>query len=113
MKTAGKLAAMLLGKQLSREQKKKLGPVIHYGFGSLVGALYGGLAELAPVAREGLGIPFGTVVFLAADEIAVPALGLSKAPTAYPLSSHASAFASHAVYGLTTELVRRRTRHFL
>jgi uncharacterized membrane protein YagU involved in acid resistance len=37
----------------------------------------------------------------------VPLAGLSKAPTEYPLSSHASAFATHLVYGATTEAVRK------
>jgi hypothetical protein len=39
--------------------------------------------------------------------VAVPALGLSKKPTESPAAVHAYALASHAVYGLTTDLVRR------
>ena len=39
--------------------------------------------------------------------------GLSKLPTEYPLSVHAYAFASHLVFGLTTELVRRAVRNAL
>jgi len=40
----------------------------------------------------------------------VPLLGLSKAPTAYPVSTHVYALASHFVYGITTEVVRRGLR---
>ena len=53
------------------------------------------------------GIPFGAALWLAADEIGVPAAGLAKGPAEYPVSKHASALAAHLVYGATTELVRR------
>lgn len=48
-------------------------------------------------------------IVLQEDEkkVAVPALGLSKKPAEYPAAVHAQALASHLVYGLTTDLVRR------
>jgi putative membrane protein len=110
MKAAGKLSSAVLGMELSHEQKKKFGPVVHYSFGTLTGGVYGGIAENIPQVRQGLGIPFGTAVFLGADELTVPALGLSGSPTESPLSTHAYSLASHAVYGVTTELVRRSLR---
>jgi putative membrane protein len=113
MKTADKLAADLLGKKLTKEQKKKLGPAVHYIFGAATGALYGALAEHVPEVTAAEGVPFGTAVFVGADEIAVPAFGLSKAPTEYPLSTHASALAAHIVYGITTEVVRKYVRRGL
>lgn len=113
MKIAGKLSNILLGKDLSHDQKKKLGPVIHYSFGALTGGIYGALSERLPSVNRGLGIPFGAAVFLAADEIAVPAFGLSKSPSEYPLSTHATSLAAHCVYGMTAEVVRCATRHWL
>ena len=56
------------------------------------------------------GLPFGAAFWLLADETAVPLLGLSKGPTEYPLSTYAYALASHLVYGLTAEAVRRAVR---
>jgi uncharacterized membrane protein YagU involved in acid resistance len=53
------------------------------------------------------------VFWLVADEISVPLLGLSKGPTAYPVSTHVYAFASHLVYGMTAELSRRTLRQVL
>ena len=53
------------------------------------------------------GLPFGAAVWIVADEIGVPLAGLSKPPTEYPLRDHASAFAAHLVFGVTTEGVRR------
>jgi hypothetical protein len=43
----------------------------------------------------------------------VPAAGLSRKPSEYPASIHTYAFASHLVYGLTTEIVRRAVRKAL
>jgi ribosomal protein S25 len=107
-KTADRLTRNLFDRRLTKEQKKKAGPIVHYAFGSAMGAFYGLAAELIPnVATRGFGMAFGAALFTAADEIAVPALGLSGKPTESPLSSHAYALASHLVYGATAEGVRR------
>lgn len=86
---------------------------MHYGFGTVTGAAYGVAAEVAPASAAGEGLPFGTFVWLTADEIAVPALGLSKPAGQYPVSTHVYALASHLVYGLTLELSRRAVRKLL
>jgi putative membrane protein len=74
---------------------------------------YGALAELSPTVAAGAGVPFGAALWLAADELAVPALGLSKPLPEYPPSVHANALAAHLVYSLTTDLVRRAVRRAL
>jgi putative membrane protein len=113
MKAAGKLAE-IAGRRLTHEQKKKAGPIIHYAFGTGMGALYGALMEVGPrrMRRHEFlsGIGFGSVLFAGADEIAVPATGLSGSPTETPLSSHLYALASHIVYGLATGAVRKGVR---
>ena len=63
--------------------------------------------RVSPEVTAGAGLPFGTAFWLVADETAVPLLGLAKGPTEYPVSTHVYALASHLVYGLTAELVRR------
>lgn len=95
------------GHRLSDEEKQAAGPAVHYAFGTVMGGVYGALAELSPTVAMGAGVPFGAAVWLGADEVALPLLGLSKKPGEYPPSVHVSALAAHAVYGLTTELVRR------
>jgi putative membrane protein len=77
------------------------------------GDVYSAVVEFEPATTAGAGLPFGAAVWLFADEIVVPALGLSKPATEYPLSTHAYALASHLVYGVTTELVRREVRRAL
>ena len=113
MKAAGKISE-LAGHKLSREEKKKAGPLVHYGFGAAMGALYGAIAEIGPreVRRHDWlsGMGFASVLFAGADEIAVPALGLSDSPAKAPASFHIYALASHLVYGATVGSVRKLVR---
>ena len=114
IRTAVVVSERLLGLELAgREKKEMAGAAVHYAFGVATGGLYGAIAELKPATTTGAGLPFGAAVWLIADEIIVPALGLSKPPTEYPPSTHAYSIASHLVYGLTTEIVRREVRRAL
>jgi putative membrane protein len=106
-------AQAVMGRPLDEDEKKIAGPAVHYTFGTFMGALYGAATELVPGARAGAGLPFGAAVFLGADEVAVPALGLSDPPADVPLSKHIYGLASHLVYGGTTEAVRRLVRRAL
>ncbi len=110
MKLAGKIGG-LAGRQLSHQQKSKFAPLVHYGFGTLQGGLYGLALERA--RRRGGVLPaliFGASLFAAADELAVPALGLSAKPSKSPLSLHLYGLAAHLVYGLATDVGRRGVR---
>lgn len=110
VKAAAALSEGVLDHPLSETEKQTAGPAVHYSFGTAVGGVYGALAEVAPQVTMGAGLPFGLLLWLLADEAAVPALGLSKPPTEYPASTHTYTLASHLVYGLTTEGVRRTVR---
>jgi uncharacterized membrane protein YagU involved in acid resistance len=107
VKVADTVTWLVTGQHLSKRGKQKGGPVVHYAFGTVMGALYGALAELSGSATAGAGTAFGTGLFIAADEVMVPALGLSKPPTQQPVSDQFTHYAAHLVYGATTELVRR------
>ena len=113
VETAKVISRNIFGHELTESEKKPAGAAVHYAFGTATGGLYGAMAEVAPQVTAGAGIPFGAVFWAVADEAAVPALGLAKGPTAYPLSTHVYALASHLVYGLTAELSRRAVRHVL
>jgi putative membrane protein len=113
VKAAEAISEGVFDHRLTKSEKKVAGPAVHYAMGATSGAVYGALAELTPLVTIGAGLPFGTAVWLIADETTVPALGLSESPTEVPLSKHAYALASHFVYGLTTEIVRRVVREVL
>ena len=110
MKTADRISQALQGRHLTKAEKKKAGPVVHYGFGALMGAVYGASVEVNPAANVLAGIPFGAILFAAADEVVLPVLCLSDKPAAYPLSTHVYGLVSHAAYGVATETVRRIVR---
>lgn len=107
------ISRRVLHHELTDSEKKVAEPAVHYTYGALTGAAYGAAAEAAPAVTAGFGLPFAAVLWMFGDEIAVPALGLSKPPWAYPASSHAKALASHLVYGAVTEGVRRVIRHVM
>ena len=79
-----------------------------------MGLLYGSMREIAPYQAWRFpaltGICFGTLVFLGADELVVPALNLSQKPSQKSASEHAYEFAGHAVYGLTAGYIVRAMR---
>jgi putative membrane protein len=110
VKAASAISEGIFEHKLTRGEKKVAGPAVHYAFGTSAGGLYGAVAEHAPEVTAGAGLPFGAAFWLVADETAVPLLGLSKGPTEYPVGSHVYALASHLVYGLTAEAVRRAVR---
>jgi putative membrane protein len=113
VRVAKAVSADVFRHRLKNNEKEKAGAVSHYVMSATSGGIYGALAERLPGATTGAGLPFGAAVWVVADEFVVPALGLSKKPTEYPLSIHAYALASHLVYGLATEMGRRAVRSAL
>jgi uncharacterized membrane protein YagU involved in acid resistance len=113
IRAASAISEGIFDHKLSEDEKRIAGPAVHYAVGTGVGGVYGALAEVMPEVTTGIGLPFGAVFWLVVDETMVPVLGLSKPPTKYPVSTHVYALASHLVYGLTAELVRRKLRKAL
>jgi putative membrane protein len=104
---AARAAGAVEGRTLNEQEREVGGSLVHLAFGAGAGALYGALADASPRITAGGGVPFGMGLFLLAGEVGVPAAGLSRRPTTYPLSRHLASLASHVVYGLTLECVRR------
>jgi len=113
MKTADAVVSAITGGNLSHEGKEKGGPIVHYAFGAIMGGIYGAVAEGIPETTFGFGTAFGAALFTGADLVAVPALNLSGSSGDAPVSSLATPFAAHLVYGAATETVRRLVRTFL
>ena len=107
------VAAHTVDRPLTRDELSAGATAIHFAFGTTMGALYGAFWEVSPNTREVGGAAFGTAVWAAADEVAMPMLGLSGPTTQRSAGKHAHSFASHIVYGMTTEVVRRGVRAML
>ena len=110
----GENAAVALGRiaytRLERREpddqtKSKLGNLVHWGYGTDMGGVYG----LIRGRREKLdllgGLAYGAALWAVGDELAVPLLGLAEGPKAHPASDHAETFGAHLVYGAATAAV--------
>lgn len=107
------IAERTIDRPLTRRELPAAAAAVHYTFGTVMGALYGTLAEVSPRTRAATGTGFGTAVWALADEVAIPLAGLSRPTTEHPPGRHAHAFAAHVVFGVTTEMVRRGVRALL
>lgn len=100
---AARLLVQPIGVRLEGEQKRKAGRAVHWGFGSLCGALYGAARGRVPHASALFGAAFGLSVFIVGDEVMVPLFGLAPGPTQVPARTHFKGLIQHLVYGAATE----------
>lgn len=113
LKLARRISREVFHRDLPDDKMRIAEAAVHYGFGTVMGGIYGGLSDYVPRAQVAQGAAFGTLLFLVADETAVPLMGLSGKANEVPLSSHVLGFTAHLVYGVTTELVRKGARRLL
>jgi uncharacterized membrane protein YagU involved in acid resistance len=111
VRAASAVSRTLFHHELTPDQKKIGGSVVHYAFGTTIAALYGVLVEFRESTRFGWGLPFGAAIWLGAHVITVPALGLSEPVTRGAHSAEAAEFAAHLVYGAVVEGLRRWLRN--
>lgn len=111
-KVASALSRTLIHHELTPDQKKIGGSVVHYGFGTAMAALYGALVEFRDSVSVGWGLPFGVAVWFGAHVVAVPALGLSEPVTSSTPATEATEFAAHLVYGAMAESLRKLLRKY-
>jgi putative membrane protein len=106
-RVANTLAMRVTGQELKKLEEKKGGQIVHFAFGASMGALYGWLASAFPSVTFGAGTVFGAAVYIGAHALTVPMLGLAPGPIENGPAEEGVEFASHLVYGLVTEGVRR------
>jgi putative membrane protein len=91
----------------SPKARKRLASVIHYTTGAVLGSIYGVASGVFPALTSAKGTAFGTAAWAVGDEVAVPLLGLGPPLGRTKLMDHALGLASHLVFGLTLDFVRR------
>ncbi len=94
-------------------QKKAVEEGVHWGFGALAGAAYGAVAELYPQVTAKQGTTFGLALMTVTHEGALPALGLAATPDKQNSRERRSEMATHVVYGIVCETVRKLVRKAL
>jgi hypothetical protein len=105
LQRAAEKAADAAGIQLSTEQRRTAGQVIHWVLGAAGGAFYQVARRRQPSVGAAFGLPFGLAFFLAVDELMNPLLGLTPGPQAFPWQAHARGLGGHLVYGAATDLI--------
>lgn len=107
------LADKLTGGRLHGSDKAAATEAIHWGFGALTGAAYGGLAEFYPAATAKEGASFGLTLAALTHQSALPAIGLSAEPHQQTQREQTSEMITHVIFGVVTEVVRSLTRKLL
>jgi uncharacterized membrane protein YagU involved in acid resistance len=99
------VARAVLDRRLTKQELRVAAPLSHYLFGAAMGVVYAAYSQRRQASASGVG--FGTTVWLAADEIAMPLLGLSHSTVRRPLEMHLQSLTAHLVFGAVTEMTRR------
>lgn len=107
------LAEKFAGHEIVGPQKQVATETIHWGFGALTGAAYGALVEYYPAANAKDGAGFGMALSSLTHGTVLPAMGLAAEPEEQTARERTSEMASHVVYGVVTETVRRVVRRML
>ena len=98
------VATRLAGGMMKRgplppEQKARAASAVHYLFGAAWGGVYALCRESLPRISPLL---FGACVWMASDNLILPAFRLAAWPHRYPLKVHHYALHAHFAYGLAT-----------
>lgn len=107
-KAADTVSESLIGEPVPEAYKNKAALAVHYATGAVIGAAYGLIAGLVPLATAGRGLLFGAAVWGLGDELLSPALGFARRATDTAPEKHAYRIAAHAVFALALDAVRRK-----
>ncbi len=104
------LAEQVAGHPLSNGQKQVALQGIHWTFGAIAGAVYGAAVELEPKAAAWRGAGFGLALNRLTHQSVLPKMGLAQPTVRQSTQERQSEWVTHAIYGITTDLVRRIVR---
>jgi putative membrane protein len=107
------LVEKLAGGELVSTKKQFATGAIYWGFGALTGAAYGAVVEYYPPASAKDGAGFGMALSSLTHDTVLPAMGLAADPEEQTARERTSEMATHVVYGVVTETVRRLVRRML
>lgn len=93
-----KAAEALVG-PVDERAEGRAGSIAHFVMSGVTGAIYGAASSVLSPVAIGRGLGWGAGVWLVADEIVVPLVGLAKPPWKYPVKTHVRALLAHLAYG--------------
>ena len=107
------LVERVVGHPLSEGQRAVATAGIHWTFGALAGAAYGAAVEMEPKAGAWRGAAFGLALNKLTHQSLLPKAGLVEPTVRQSTQERQSEWVTHAIYGITTDLVRRIVRRGL
>lgn len=107
------LSERLAGHTLDADTRHIAGESIHWGFGAAAGAFYGVLAEFYPAVTAKEGAAFGLTLMSLTHEGVLPAMQLDAPPEDQTGREQTSEAATHLLYGVVAERVRKIVREML
>ena len=88
-----------VNRQLDEIQMERLAMALHFGYGTLTGALFGVVAPREPARRIAAGMLFGLAVWTASYLGWLPATGVRHSPRGDQPARTKLIIASHLVWG--------------
>ncbi len=101
------------GSTLSPRQKELATQSLHWTLGAVAGAVYGAAVEIEPTAGAWRGAAFGLVLNKMTHQSLLPKMGVAQTTVRQTTQERQSEWLTHAVFGVVTDLVRRRIRQGL
>ena len=98
--------------KISKPEKEAMSQAVHWTYGLTTGALYPLAKNVLKLGEVPASLAYGTGMWLFGSELAVPALGLSKGPRAFPVRHHVHSWIAHCIYGLTEGCVQKMLYRF-
>ena len=96
---AAQIAATTVGRPLSDRKLAVAASIVHFSVGAAVGAAYA-VYVMRRGGRPRSGLGLGTALWLTADQIAMPVLGLSRSTLERSPEKHLQSLVAHVVYGV-------------
>jgi hypothetical protein len=110
---ANAVSEAISGKPVRHGAMKAAIDAVCYGAGAIMGGTYGLVAGLFPLVTIGGGALYGGILWLAADGVANPALGLAPPPTKTSAQEHGYGLASYLVFAVALDLTRRTLNRWI
>lgn len=104
------LAEQVTHRPLEGPERQTAEQAVYFLFGALAGAVYGAVVEFEPSLGAWRGAAFGITLNRITHESVLPRLGLTVPPEERRTEERISEWVTHAVYGATTDAVRRAVR---
>jgi hypothetical protein len=105
VRTGAAAVRVITGHEPDRQTRLAAGVAAHYAFAATAGAIYGCLASRVGIVSAARGALYGAAVWVIADEMVTPALGLARPRRIQSRTLQAYSLIGHILYGAVLEAI--------